>query len=213
MCARAVFASCIFCSIAFLGGPSGLGAQQRPTELGASLLQMPGVRAALDAARAIEPQLIEDQIRLCEVEAPPFEEAKRAQLYAQMLRDAGLKNVRIDAEGNVIAERPGRQPRPNVVLSAHLDTVFPAGTVVKVRREGSVLHGPGIGDDCRGLVDVLGVARALNKSAVTTPGTITFVGTVGEEGLGDLRGVKRLFSETLKNRIDRFVSVDGDGLG
>jgi tripeptide aminopeptidase len=207
-CALHVF--CIACFALFLGG---LSAQERPTELGAALLQMPAVRAAMDTARAIEPQLIEDQIRLCEVEAPPFEEAKRAQLYAQMLRDAGLKNVRIDAEGNVIAERPGRQPRPNVVLSAHLDTVFPAGTVVKVRREGSVLHGPGIGDDCRGLVDVLGVARALNKSAVTTPGTITFVGTVGEEGLGDLRGVKRLFSETLKNRIDRFVSVDGDGLG
>ncbi|HEV3217418.1 MAG TPA: M20/M25/M40 family metallo-hydrolase [Vicinamibacterales bacterium] len=213
MCARAVFASCIFCSIAFLGGPSGLGAQQRPTELGASLLQMPGVRAALDAARAIEPQLIEDQIRLCEVEAPPFEEARRAQMYAQMLRDAGLKNVRIDAEGNVLAERPGRQPRPNVVVSAHLDTVFPKGTAVKVRRDGAVLHGPGIGDDCRGLVDLLGVARVLTKSQIATPGTITFIGTVGEEGLGDLRGVKRLFNETLKDKIDRFVSIDGDGLG
>jgi tripeptide aminopeptidase len=174
---------------------------------------MPAVRAAVDAARAIEPQLIEDQIRLCEVEAPPFDEARRAQVYAQMLRDAGLKNVRIDAEGNVLAERPGQQPRPNVVVSAHLDTVFPKGTAVKVRRDGAVLRGPGIGDDCRGLVDVLGVARLLNKSAITTPGTITFVGTVGEEGLGDLRGVKRLFNETLKDKVDRFVSIDGDGLG
>jgi acetylornithine deacetylase/succinyl-diaminopimelate desuccinylase-like protein len=76
-----------------------------------------------------------------------------------------------------------------------------------------VLHGPGIGDDCRGLADVLAVARLLNKSGITTPGTITFVGTVGEEGLGDLRGVRRLFNDTLKGEIDRFVSIDGDGLG
>src|ERR1700688_827045 len=163
MRACALLMVCIACFVSFR---AGLGAQQRATELGASLLQMPAVRAALDAARAIEPQLIEDQIRLCEVEAPPFEEARRAQMYAQMLRDAGLKNVHIDAEGNVLAERPGRQPRPNVVVSAHLDTVFPKGTAVKVRRDGSVLHGPGIGDDCRGLVDVLGVARALNRSAI-----------------------------------------------
>jgi acetylornithine deacetylase/succinyl-diaminopimelate desuccinylase-like protein len=213
MRACALFAFCIVCGIVFLSGPNGLSAQQRAAELGASLLQMPAVRAAVDAARAIEPQLIEDQIRLCEVEAPPFEEARRAEMYAQMLRDAGLKNVRIDAEGNVIAERPGVQARPNVVVSAHLDTVFPKGTAVKVRREGAVLRGPGIGDDCRGLVDLLGVARLLNKSGITTPGTITFVGTVGEEGLGDLRGVKRLFNETLKDKIDRFVSIDGDGLG
>jgi acetylornithine deacetylase/succinyl-diaminopimelate desuccinylase-like protein len=174
---------------------------------------MPAVRQALDVARAEELQTIEDQIRICEVEAPPFQEARRAQLYAQMFRDVGLKNVRLDAEGNVVGERPGAQPRPNVVMSAHLDTVFPRGTNVKVRREGSVLRGPGIGDDCRGLADVLAVARALTKAGVSTPGTITFVGTVGEEGLGDLRGVKRLFGETLKDKIDRFVSIDGDGLG
>jgi acetylornithine deacetylase/succinyl-diaminopimelate desuccinylase-like protein len=188
-------------------------AQQRAADLGSVLLQTPAVRAAIDFARTDEMRTIEDQIRICEVEAPPFQEAKRAELYAALLREAGLKNVRIDAEGNVIAERPGASARPNVVLSAHLDTVFPRGTNVKVRREGYVLRGPGIGDDCRGLADLLAVARALNKAAVTTPGTITFVGTVGEEGLGDLRGVKRLFGETLKDRIDRFISIDGEGLG
>jgi tripeptide aminopeptidase len=187
--------------------------QQRAPELGSILLQMPAVRDALNAAKAIEPQLIEDQIRLCEIEAPPFMESRRAQMFAQLLREAGVKNVRIDAEGNVIGERIGQAPRPNVVVSAHLDTVFPKGTNVKVRRDGPILRGPGIGDDCRGLVDVLGIARVLNKSTIVTPGTITFVGTVGEEGLGDLRGVKRLFGETLKDKIDRFVSIDGDGLG
>jgi tripeptide aminopeptidase len=194
-------------------GVAPVAAQQRAAELGPILLQQPVVRAALDAARAGESQMIDDQVRICEIEAPPFQEAKRGQMYAQMMRETGLKNVRIDVEGNVIGERPGTNARPNVVLSAHLDTVFPQGTDVKVKRDGRVLRGPGIGDDCRGLADLLGVARALNKSGVTTPGTITFVATVGEEGLGDLRGVRRLFSDTLKGRIDRFVSIDGDGLG
>jgi acetylornithine deacetylase/succinyl-diaminopimelate desuccinylase-like protein len=189
------------------------GAQQRASELGPSLLRTTAVRAAVEAAKAREPETIEDQIRLCEVEAPPFQEAKRGQLFAQMLREAGARNVRIDPEGNVIGERPGQQARPTVVLSAHLDTVFPKGTPVKVRRDGPILRGPGIGDDCRGLADVLAVARVLEKSNVSTPGTITFVATVGEEGLGDLRGVKRLFNETMKDRIDRFVSIDGDGVG
>jgi tripeptide aminopeptidase len=121
--------------------------------------------------------------------------------------------VRIDGEGNVLGERRGRAARPHLVFSAHLDTVFPEETNVKVTREGPVLKGPGIGDDCRGLAVLLAVVRALDSANVTTPGTITFVGTVGEEGLGDLRGVKALFNETLKGQIDRFVSIDGTGLG
>lgn len=197
--------------LATLSAPAA--AQHRAADLGPLMLQTPSVRAAVDFARTDEKQTIADQIRICEVEAPPFEEAKRAQVYAEMLREVGLKNVRLDAEGNVIAERPGMSPRPNVVISAHLDTVFPRGTNVKVRRDGYVLRGPGIGDDCRGLADVVAIARALNKAGVTTPGTLTFVGTVGEEGLGDLRGVKHLFTETLKDGIDRFVSIDGEGLG
>jgi tripeptide aminopeptidase len=203
--------------IAAILGVAGLStiasAQQRAADLGSILLQTPAVRAAVDFARTDEMRTIDDQIKICEVEAPPFQEAKRAELYAALLREAGLKGARIDAEGNVIAERPGANARPNVVLSAHLDTVFPSGTNVKVRRDGYMLRGAGIGDDCRGLADLLAVARALNKAAVSTPGTITFVATVGEEGLGDLRGVKRLFNETLKDRIDRFVSIDGEGLG
>jgi tripeptide aminopeptidase len=198
---------------AILGLTPSAGAQQRAADLGSVLLRTPAVRAAVDLARSDEMRTIDDQVRICEVEAPPFQESRRAQLYAEMFRESGLKNVRIDAEGNVIGERPGAKPRPNLVMSAHLDTVFPRGTNVKVRREGHLLHGPGIGDDCRGLADLLAVARALNRAGVSTPGTITFVGTVGEEGLGDLRGVKRLFDETLKDRIDRFVSIDGDGLG
>ncbi len=203
--AASIVVSCLGCAVA--------GAQQPPSNLVQSLLAAPAVRAAMDGARATEPQTIADQIRLCEVEAPPFGEAARGELFAGMLRAAGAEHVRVDAAGNVIGERPGRQPRPNVVLSAHLDTVFPKGTDVQVRRDGDLLRGPGIGDDCRGLAEVLAVARLLAGSAVVTPGTITFVGTVGEEGLGDLRGVKRLFGDTLKDQVDRFLSIDGSGLG
>ena len=99
------------------------------------------------------------------------------------------------------------------MFTAHLDTVFPEETKVQTSRSGSIIKGPGIGDDCRGLAVLLGVVRAMNGAAVQTPGSITFVGTVGEEGLGDLRGVKHLFNEELKGRIDRFVSIDGTGLG
>ncbi len=188
-------------------------AQQDAATVGTRLLQDAAIKRALDTIRAAEPQTIEDQVRLCEVEAPPFKEAKRAQLYAQMFRDAGLQNVRIDKEGNVLGERRGSQPRPHLVFAAHLDTVFPEGTNVTVKREGTLLHGPGIGDDCRGLAVLLAVARTITKANIQTPGTITFVGDVGEEGLGDLRGVKYLFQEGMKGQIDRFVSIDGTGLG
>jgi tripeptide aminopeptidase len=98
------------------------------------------------------------------------------------------------------------------VFAAHLDTVFPPETDVKVTREGTVLKGPGIGDDCRGLAVMLGVIQALKDANVKTAGTITFVADTGEEGLGDLRGTKNLFADSLKGQIDKFISVDGTGL-
>ena len=188
-------------------------AQQDAANVGARLLQDAAVKAAVEGLRTSEPQTIEDQVRLCEVEAPPFKETKRGQLFAQMFKDLGLTNVRVDKEGNVLGEKRGLQPRPHLVFSAHLDTVFPEGTNVSVKREGTMLRGPGIGDDCRGLAVLLAVARAIVKGNIQTAGTITFVGTVGEEGLGDLRGVKYLFREGMKGQIDRFVSIDGTGLG
>ncbi len=191
--------------------PAVAAAQDDAAGLGARLMQDQAIQQALEAIRADEPRTIEDQIRICEVEAPPFQETKRGELYARMLRDAGLANIRTDSEGNVLGELRGAQARPHLVLAAHLDTVFPEGTDVRVTREGSVLKGPGIGDDCRGLAVILAVARQMVKSGIKTPGTITFVGNVGEEGLGDLRGVKYLFNDGLKGRIDRFVSVDGTG--
>jgi acetylornithine deacetylase/succinyl-diaminopimelate desuccinylase-like protein len=180
---------------------------------GKRLLADPAVRKALDWVKQNEAGLLEEQVRLCEIPAPPFKERERGEAYRQLFEKLGLKNVRIDGAGNVLGERPGRAARPHLVFTAHLDTVFPEGTVVRTSREGSVIHGPGIGDDCRGLAVVVGVIRALDALKVETEGSITFAGTVGEEGLGDLRGVKQLFNDTLKGKIDRFVSVDGTGLG
>jgi acetylornithine deacetylase/succinyl-diaminopimelate desuccinylase-like protein len=188
-------------------------AQEAATTIGDRLLQDAAVKGAIERVRRDEPALIEEQVRLCEIPAPPFKETARAQAYRQAFQALGLQNVRIDKVGNVLGERPGLAARPHLVFSAHLDTVFPEGTKVETSRSGTVIKGPGIGDDCRGLAVVLGVIRALNHANIQTPGTITFVGTVGEEGLGDLRGVKHLFNEELKGRIDRFVSVDGTGLG
>lgn len=198
---------------ALLGFPSVSAAQNDAQNLGTRLMQDSAIAAALDAIKAAEPQTIEDQIRLCEVEAPPFKEDKRGVLFAEMLKAIGLTNVRTDKVGNVLGELAGGAPRPHLVLAAHLDTVFPEGTDVKVKRDGPRLAAPGIGDDCRGLAVVLAVARQMVKSGIKTPGTITFVGNVGEEGLGDLRGVKFLFNEGLKDKVDRFVSIDGTGLG
>jgi len=110
------------------GAASPALAQEDAANLGAKLMADATAKAALDAIRSAEPQTIDDQVRLCEVEAPPFKEQKRADLYARMFREAGLQNVRIDKEGNVLGDRPGTQPRPRLVFSAHLDTVFPEGT-------------------------------------------------------------------------------------
>ena len=176
------------------------------------LMQASDVKAALDAAKRNESHFIDEQIRICEIPAPPFHEDARGQELARLFKQLGLENVRIDKAGNVIGTRPGAAAHPNLVFSAHLDTVFPEGTNVKVSREGTFLKGPGIGDDCRGLVVMLGVIQALKDGDVKTPGTITFVADTGEEGLGDLRGTKNLFNDSLKGQIDKFISVDGTGL-
>ena len=178
----------------------------------ADLLKDPAVKAAIDAAKATEAQTIADQIRYCEIPAPAFKEEVRGQELKRVLTQLGLANVRVDKVGNVLGDYAGAAAHPHLVLSAHLDTVFPEGTDVKVKREGNLLKGPGIGDDCRGLAVMTAIVREMKKANVKTPGSITFVANVGEEGLGDLRGVKELFNVTLKGQIDRFVSIDGTGV-
>jgi len=194
---------------ALAGVPAG---PPDPAAVVASLSRDPQVRRALSLARDIEKQTIDDQIRFCEVPAPPFKETARGEVLRRAFIAAGLENVRVDATGNVLGDRPGERPRPRLVMAAHLDTVFPEETAVAIRREGNTLVGPGIGDNCRGLAVLVATARALQKAVVRTPGSMTFVANVGEEGLGDLRGVKALFGETMKNQIDRFVAIDNAGM-
>ncbi len=107
----------------------------------AEIMKTPAVHAALEAAKTNEPATIETQIHLCEIPAPPFKESKRAEELAKLFREAGLQNVRIDAAGNVLGDRPGRSPHPHLVMAAHLDTVFPEGTDVHVKRDGTILKG------------------------------------------------------------------------
>jgi acetylornithine deacetylase/succinyl-diaminopimelate desuccinylase-like protein len=171
------------------------------------------VRAAMDRVKADNAWTIEQQISICEIPAPPFKEERRAAEMKKRFEALGLRNVRIDSIGNVIAERPGTGGGPVVVIAAHLDTVFPEETDVRVQRTGTLLKGPGIGDDCRGLAVLLAVAKAMGTANVRTQGTIYFVANVGEEGPGNLRGVKHLFAKPPALKIDYFISVDGTGLG
>lgn len=169
------------------------------------------IRAALEHIRSDNAWTVDQQVSICEIPAPPFKEERRAAEMKRRFEALGLR-VTVDSIGNVIAERPGSGGGPVVVLAAHLDTVFPEETDVRVRRQGTLLSGPGIGDDCRGLAVLLAVAKAMNAASVRTQGTIFFVANVGEEGPGNLRGVKHLFAKP-PARIDYFISVDGTGLG
>jgi tripeptide aminopeptidase len=171
------------------------------------------VRAALDMIKSDNAWTIQQQIELTQIPAPPFKETVRGLEFKKRLEALGLRTVRIDSAGNVIAERKGVGSGPTVVIAGHLDTVFPEGTDVSVKQDGDKLRAPGIGDDDRGLAVVLAVARAFEKTGIQTGGTIYFVGDVGEEGPGNLRGMRQLFTKELKGKVDYFISVDDAGLG
>ena len=173
----------------------------------------PAIASALARIRDHNEWTLDQQAEICAIPAPPFGEAKRGIAMRDRFRALGLQRVRIDRVGNVVGERPGRAGGRRVALTAHLDTVFPDTTEVHITRDGGVLTGPGIGDDCRGLAVVLTVARVLAESPVETDATIVFVATVGEEGPGNLRGVRHLFDAKSAGELNGFVSVDGAGLG
>lgn len=172
----------------------------------------PRVKQAMDYVLDLEPQSRADLIELTEIPAPPFKEEVRAARFAEMLRESGLTDVTIDEVGNVVGRRHGKgtpeQSRKLVAYAAHLDTVFPEGTDVTVRFEGERMIAPGIGDNTRGLVTLLAVLRAMEHAELETEGDVLFIGNVGEEGLGDLRGVKHLFRDGAET-IDTFIAVDG----
>lgn len=173
----------------------------------------PRIAQAVKWLEANNAWVLDQQVSICEIPAPPFKETKRGEEFARRLKSLGLENVRTDSEGNVMGDWPGStRAKPLLVFSAHLDTVFPEGSDVRVKREGTRLTGLGIGDDCRGLAVVLGVARAFQEAKVRFAGKVVFTATVGEEGQGDLRGVRYLFEKgELKGKVDAFISVDGAG--
>lgn len=175
-------------------------------------VQHPAVKQALAMLERENAWTIDQQVAVCEIPAPPFKEEVRAAYVRDRFTALGLEHVRTDVEGNVIGELPGGRPGPTLILSSHLDTVFPEGTDVTVTREGTLLRGPGIGDDCRGLAAMLAVTRALKESKVPFDGRLLVVATVGEEGPGNLRGVRALFAGPLRDSVDAFISIDGTGI-
>jgi len=177
----------------------------------AELMVHPSIQNAFRVIEGLEVRTQADLISLTEIPAPPFQEEERARAFAELLESAGADSVRLDGIGNVLAFRKGRVGDRTVVLGAHLDTVFPEGTDVTVRIRGDTLFAPGIGDDTRGLMVVLTILRALEAAEVTTDANLIFLGSVGEEGLGDLRGVKHFFREG-GPKVDAFIEVDGSGL-
>ena len=165
------------------------------------------VKAGIEFLAADHTDTIAEQIAINQVEAPPFQESERAGFYMAKLQESGLSDVRQDAEGNVYGVFRGNGNGPRLFVSAHLDTVFAAGTDVMVKEKDGKLFAPGIADNARGLAAILSVIRALRRSGVQTVGDIVFGGNVGEEGLGDLRGIKAFFRDNTD--IDGYITVDG----
>jgi tripeptide aminopeptidase len=175
------------------------------------LVDNPKVKAALETIKADDAATFAEQKRITEIASPPYKEKVRAEYYLKRMQELGLKDATIDAEGNVIALRKGTGGgHPKLAISAHLDTVFPEGTDVTVKEKDGTFVAPGLGDDARGLVALLSIIKAMNANGISTVGDIMFVGDVGEEELGNLRGMKALFRD--HTDIDGFISIDGLGV-
>ncbi len=178
------------------------------------IARLPTLVRARQLLRQTDDETLADQAELVAIPAPPFGEAERARRVLERFREVGLEDAVLDDAGNVLARLPGnaRDGAAPVILSAHLDTVFPEGTDVTVRRNGQKIYAPGIADDARGLAAILAIARVLVQAGVRTSAPVVFAATVGEEGAGDLRGVKHLFRERSPWRgAAGFVSLDGTG--
>ncbi|MHB1204988.1 MAG: M20/M25/M40 family metallo-hydrolase [Rhodospirillaceae bacterium] len=196
-------------ALAFLGS-SAMAQAAAPAADIARILASPGFKTAAATIDKEHQRIVDEGIMLNEIPAPPFKEAARAKEYEKMFKAAGLSDVKTDTEGNVLGIRKGTHGDGKfVVVSGHLDTVFPEGTDVKVKRQGTRLSAPGIGDDTMSLAVMLGYIRAMQAGGIKTRDDILFVATVGEEGPGDLRGVRYLFTKgEYKGKIKAFFSVE-----
>jgi acetylornithine deacetylase/succinyl-diaminopimelate desuccinylase-like protein len=177
------------------------------------LLAMPQIRNAFAYIDQNSGFSDRELIAICEIAAPPFKEDIRGRFVERLLREMDLGDVVQDGAGNILASRAGSADDPVVVISAHLDTVFPEETDVRVRRDGTRLYAPGISDNACGIASLLALARAMSAGTIETAGTVYFAATVGEEGEGNLRGVRHLFSNgAFRDGVDAFISLDGPGL-
>jgi tripeptide aminopeptidase len=170
------------------------------------ILETSPVKEALQFLEVDNDNTVAEQIHFTAIPAPTFEEEVRGEFFQKRFKELGLKDVSTDRHGNVFGYRPGQGGGPKLVVSAHLDTVFPAGTDVVAKVIDGKIYAPGIADDGRGLASLLTLIRAFNQVGLETVGDIVFVATVGEEGLGDLRGVKGLFAD--HKDIDGFISIE-----
>jgi tripeptide aminopeptidase len=171
----------------------------------------PQVRAAFERFRAHESQFALWQMEATRLAAPPFGEAPRAAWLADRFRELGLTDVHVDEVGNVFGIRPGYGSR-YVALSAHIDTVFPAATPLNIRQQGSRLYGPGVSDNGAGIAAMLALARVLASARIVHALPYLFIGNVGEEGEGDLRGMRHVFATPRwRDAIAYSVIVDGAG--
>ncbi|WP_456275088.1 M20/M25/M40 family metallo-hydrolase [Bacillus sp. AK128] len=170
------------------------------------LLNVNEVQEGLQFIENQQEQTLEDQILLTEIPAPTFLEDVRGEFFYKRFIELGLQNVQKDRVGNILGLRPGKGDGPKLVVSAHLDTVFPEGTEVRAIKKDGRVYAPGISDDGRGLAALLTLIKTVQKMEFETTGDLLFVATVGEEGLGDLRGVKALFED--RDDIDGFISIE-----
>jgi acetylornithine deacetylase/succinyl-diaminopimelate desuccinylase-like protein len=195
------------------GGLAPAARQATPDARVRRVLDSPQFKDAAAFLDRTHDRMTDETIRLTEIPAPPFKEARRGKAFADLLRQTGLTAVETDPAGNVMGIRKGAGG-PLVAIAAHLDTVFPEGTDVHVKQQGTRLAAPGVGDDTRSLAVLLAMIRALDAARIQTKNDILFVGDVGEEGQGDLRGMRYLFQKgAYKDRIKAFISIDGTGQG
>jgi acetylornithine deacetylase/succinyl-diaminopimelate desuccinylase-like protein len=179
----------------------------------AQLMAMPHVARALRFFETHADAITEEHIRICTIPASPFGEQERAEYLSRKFSELGLTEVEIDEEGNCLGLLEGSLRSPLIVVSAHLDTVFSKDTNFNVTRRDNKLFAPGIADDGCGLAALLALAQAIQSERIPIKGSILFVGTVGEEGEGNLRGVRHLFTKgRWAKHVDSFLSFDGPGL-
>ena len=161
----------------------------------AHIIELSSVNAALDWFLSQRQELLDSQVELAQIPAPPFGESERVERLRQRFESAGLEEVHVDEIGNALGIRRGSDPDARyVALTAHVDTVFPAGTPVEVRREGDRVYGPGVSDNGAGLTALLAIAESMNATGLRTKAPLLFIGNVGEEGEGDVRGMRHIFA-------------------